>query len=33
MLKDFGIELTDFDEAIDKTMKWYLACKNGENKL
>jgi len=33
MLKDFGIELTDFDEAIDKTMKWYLACKNDENKL
>lgn len=33
MLKDFGIKLTDFDEAMGETMKWYLACKNDENKL
>lgn len=33
MLKDFGIKLTDFDVAMEETVKWYLACKNGENKL
>ena len=33
MLRDFKIELTDFDEAMEETVKWYLACKNDENKL